>query len=716
MPARRDFPGLAAMAAVLAACAAARGDGEPAWLASSFRRCVTGADPQNADRMLAQIQDVHDCGADTVILTAHLRGRAWFPSKLAATEPKLCVEDAVADGGERCRRLGIRAVFYVGAPLEQEAVRDRMEWRQRRADGSPAGQSPALCLLSPGGDWLIDYLAELAAHAPMEGVWLDGYPQPALSCSCPHCAARYRADTGRELPQSASLANADFRRYVAWWHGQCENHAKRLTAAIHKAQPGAGVFANVVTGRQTDAWRFASDNLCRILDGPSVEQFWHVDRQGDALQARFALELVSAAAGKPVECYVPLLPHTVDCTTALPEAEILARNFTVLAAGAVPQSTYAGGRKEIYARLMSEIRRREPWMRGARRTRYCGIAASSLTALEVGRDNADRDCWQEVRGWLRAMTEAHIPTELLSDRQLAEGDLAGLQVLVLPGTACLPDEALRRIRDFASGGGGVIATCAASLGDAEGDGAKDFALADLLGVHFEKLQRREPLPSFVTMKPADHPLARGAWVEAALWDHWICLGHERGAVGLPGRYALVRAGENTRVAWRFGDGRAAVVDGTAGEAGKGRTFYFAPEVGRAYYLNSYPYLRSLMAAAVRAAAATPPADEVEAPLSVQATFFHQDQPSGGGRRIIHLLNEVSSFGRASLPAGAMPLREEVLPVAGIRLRVGRPAGRVHLEPEGMEIEVATLPDGSREAALPPIGLHSLVVIEDTGGT
>ena len=72
--------------------------------------------------------------------------------------------------------------------------------------------------------------------------------------------------------------------------------------------------------------------------------------------------------------------------------------------------------------------------------------------------------------------------------------------------------------------------------------------------------------------------------------------------------------------WRYPEGTPAVV---AGQTGQGRCIYMGPEVGAAYYRNSYPYLRSMMAEAVGWAAGEPPRVMVDAPLVLQATFFEQ---------------------------------------------------------------------------------------------
>jgi len=95
---------------------------------------------------------------------------------------------------------------------------------------------------------------------------------------------------------------------------------------------------------------------------------------------------------------------------------------------------------------------------------------------------------------------------------------------------------------------------------------------------------------------------------------------------------------------------------------------------------------------------------------VQATYFEQPTDAGP-RRVIHVLNEVSSFGRASLPKGALPLREEVIPVPGVRVRISAPAGRIHLEPGGVDLKPGPEEEGSLTVELPPLGLHQMVVVE-----
>jgi len=58
----------------------------------------------------------------------------------------------------------------------------------------------------------------------------------------------------------------------------------------------------------------------------------------------------------------------------------------------------------------------------------------------------------------------------------------------------------------------------------------------------------------------------------------------------------------------------------------------------------------------------------------------------------------------------MPLREEVLPLGGVTLEA--PAGsNFSLEPEGLSLQALPVGAGRVKLELPPLGLHTLLVIE-----
>ena len=97
-------------------------------------------------------------------------------------------------------------------------------------------------------------------------------------------------------------------------------------------------------------------------------------------------------------------------------------------------------------------------------------------------------------------------------------------------------------------------------------------------------------------------------------------------------------------------------------------------------------------------------------MCVQATFFQQSD-ANGRRTIVHLFNGLDTAAGRGQPKTEVPLREEVVPVHDIRLRLeGAAPKRVHLEPAGVDADT-TRADGVTEIRVPPLGVHLMVVAE-----
>ena len=126
----------------------------------------------------------------------------------------------------------------------------------------------------------------------------------------------------------------------------------------------------------------------------------------------------------------------------------------------------------------------------------------------------------------------------------------------------------------------------------------------------------------------------------------------------------------------------------------------------------YPYERRVIAAAIDWAAgdARPPV-EVEAPMCVHATVRRQ-RHADGTRLVVHLFNDVNTAGGHALGTDDVPLREETLPVHGIRVtfRAGTRLPQVRLEPGGETLEVHDA-EGGPSVTVPRLDVHALVVAE-----
>jgi hypothetical protein len=133
-------------------------------------------------------------------------------------------------------------------------------------------------------------------------------------------------------------------------------------------------------------------------------------------------------------------------------------------------------------------------------------------------------------------------------------------------------------------------------------------------------------------------------------------------------------------------------------------------MGQAYFIAPYQYQRRLITNAVRwaAGAANAPPVRVEAPLCVQAAFYTQRD---GARTVAHLLNEVNTTADRAIPENNPPQREEILPIAGIKVMLaGTNVTSAFQEPGHVELRLAET-TGGVEVSVPRLDVHSMVVFE-----
>jgi len=189
------------------------------------------------------------------------------------------------------------------------------------------------------------------------------------------------------------------------------------------------------------------------------------------------------------------------------------------------------------------------------------------------------------------------------------------------------------------------------------------------------------------------------------------------SVPLHGRMLLVASTNGTPSALRL---KTSTRDATSGAAtlqttvamvestyGKGRVIYLPCDVSGAYFRYGHEYLARLMELALRQVAAEPPPVEVEAPSIIEAMPQVQ-----GERLLVHLLNDISSFGRSQNVAGeSLYLRREVIPVHDIAVTFrDRDWRRFSLVPGKTPLTPVQTPQGLK-VIVPRLETHCMIVAE-----
>jgi hypothetical protein len=220
----------------------------------------------------------------------------------------------------------------------------------------------------------------------------------------------------------------------------------------------------------------------------------------------------------------------------------------------------------------------------------------------------------------------------------------GYRVLCLANQAAMSDAEAGRVREFVAAGGGLIATYETSLYDEHGAKRKDFALADVLGVHYAASDRYlgavGDFQFHFTPKIA-HPVNEGMPVGFPVQYCELVV-----PVSLAGAETLAyleMPSENNYSddgSGHVGTLRDSLQPGkdigpgiTAHEFGKGRVVYFAGRPDSVYLHWAIAEMRLWLQNAVRWVSRGEVPIEIQPEAQISVGFFSQP-----GRHIVHLVN------------------------------------------------------------------------------
>ncbi|RLS35472.1 MAG: hypothetical protein DWH79_01940 [Planctomycetota bacterium] len=647
------------------------------------------------------------------------------------------------------QRLGVRILAVYPPTLQGEVYETHPDWRRVATDTREIpnidmekfGHGGMLCPLGPYGEFFIDVLEEiLRKHPEVDAFSFDGLHHGG-GCWCAHCRDNYRADSGAEIP-TANLDDPAFRRYQAWADARLENLVARAQARLKAVKPEVALVTWTTNGGRFGHFLSLPRNMPARMnlqfDGPDQELWLDETNRGNTILPAFGVAYAWATTNHRTAFSEPYLmshgnPYGKD---SFPGHEIFHRMMLCITHGcgaSIAVSQPPRVQREMYAAL-DEVQARRRWLTDVAPEPWAALVMSDATKTFYGRSAGlvEERYLANVVGAFRACTEEHLPTTVIEDWNLTPEFLRRQAVLILPNTACLDDSQVAAIDAWVQAGGGLVASLDASVCDGLGDSRGNLALADLLGV-----DHRGPATSSVGVAAADldvnfakslpanwHEKRRGVFQWRFLPGTFL-LEDDRLAAWV-GTDPVTFKGPAVRVTPRAGTEVLATIQPespgqpgggepvpavTARRHGQGRVVYFAAGVDAAYWQYPYPYQRRVLTSAIRWAAgdAAPPV-RVEAPMCVQTTIRRQVRD--GERLVVHLLNDVNTTGGHALPVDDVPLREETLPVHGIRLtfRPGLAIGEVKLEPEGIVLATTSGPEGT-SVTVPRLDVHALVVAE-----
>ncbi len=661
-----------------------------------------------------------------------------YPTKLRyqRMSPWLEGRDLTGEIIETSRRHGIKAIAMADlGVMSQLAAVEHPEWCAVDRDGRPYRVNDEIYIAGVLGgyqDYARQMVEEIITRYPeVDGIKFGGgsYGFQAWGSGIDYseaCRRDFRDRYGEEIPPERNWASPVWKKFLKWRYETATARVLALGAMVKSIDPDMMFMGNATCFGDPDWTTNASldmEEMAPAQDAIQVEAQSRVrlDAEGDAHwhAMYFPAEeasFLSSVTDRPawVVCsYFLAWPWRRNAVPPVEQKVYLAQ---IAANGGSPMVNLSGGPprvhedkrgftalKELYSFLDEH---REYYEDGS--AAEVAIVYSQNTLVHYGQDKPRQRYVDAIRGFEEALTESHVPFDIISTRVLAKERLARYRTLLLPNLACLSEREAGELRAFAGRGCGLVATFETSLYDEEGRKRADFLLADLLGCSYAGAVGG-PLSGTV------YDIQVQSYFRVA-GSHPVTGGLD-GTTVVPaaGSYCIVEPARDASVPLRFIPPFRVSPEGIAygtveqadtpmavareGAGGAGRAVYFPTQVDKYYGKLGYPDLKALLVNAALWTAGGSPVLEVQAPPTLSLSLRAQEK-----RRLVHMVNLT----------GGRRFFTELVPVRGVRVSLraeGAPkVRRAFLLSDRKDLAVSTA-GGRFTVVVPEVRDYDVLVLE-----
>lgn len=651
---------------------------------------------------------------------------AWYPTRLPyqRINPHL-TGDFLGDVTEAAHARGIRVLARLDITKGYaEELERHPDWFRIAADGKPVRVRELAETCFSGPYWQrfnFEMLDEILSRYPVDGIFYNHFRY--LTCYCDRCRERFRAATGHEMPVREDWDDESWRALIRYRYRALAEYAGRVKAHVQRLRSGALV---------TWDYELATDNPPYARDsgwGPDLTA------QADVIasiafnrltrplpkwihQGGEQASLGRASFRRPT-CV--LLTHTAifgNRRCAQPPAQLVRDIVQVAAHGGAPGLQIMGTLAQDDRKALPAVRqtyqflaRHDELYRRLESSAEVALVYSQRTADWYGRAEAFLRYVAHYRGCYEALVHEHLPFDVVEAEHLA-GLLDRYRLVILPNTACMPDETARALDEFVARGGHLFATHETALFDHEGRPRADFALRSLgrrflkrrlmqgtyllvkdrglLGPGFEHtdligLGLEQPYGGFGPFLPAvdvDQPGGEGEFIFTE-------------GEGQTTDLVLSQPVTNNVPEFSYWEGEIGTPGLTITRFGLGQAVYLPWGVGRLYHLYGVIECRHLIGHLAERALGGRPL-RTDAPASVEVVLSRN-----GSRRIIHLINSTGVESKPlmeSISFGPVTVWVRGAATAARALVAGGPLA---LAREGEEVRLT----------VPRLGAFEIIVLE-----
>lgn len=389
-------------------------------------------------------------------------GWAYHPSKANEMHPNLKF-DLLGAQIEAAHEIGVKTPVYISAGIDEKMAKRHPEWLLRNKDESTRWASDfstagyhILCMNSPYLDYLIEQIKEVCRNYDADGIFLDIVGE--APCFCMHCRNILEAE-GKDPFDDNNAIELASRRYA--------KYTKAVREAVDSIKPGLPVFHNgghIIRGKRKLAYM---DTHLEIESLPTGG--WGYDHF--PLSAAYVRTLGMEYLGMTGKFHTSWgefggfkHPNALRFEVALSAAfgAKCSVGDQLHPSGEMNMATY-----KLIGEGYKELEEREEWCDNV--TPVTDVAILSFEAVNNTLSTGQVANTNDIdAGAVRIMLEGKYLFNVID----VEEDFSKYKVIILPDRILVQDNLKKKLKDFVSGGGKILATGKSGL-DVE---MKDFVL------------------------------------------------------------------------------------------------------------------------------------------------------------------------------------------------------------------------------------------------
>ncbi len=605
----------------------------------------------------------------TVFSKCH-HGWKYHPSDVVPVHPTLSF-NLLEKQLKICKEEGVSSPIYISAGFDENYAVQHMDHLVKPTPGSGTDfLNPAfhhICFNTPYLDRLAAEVEEVMQKYSPEGVFLD--ISDIRICYCPYCLkAMEEAGLDPQNPEDVKKqAEITYKKYTT-----------RMEEAVRKYSKDTAIFHNaghIRRGRRDIAF---SNTHLELESLPTAS--WGYDHF--PLSAAYARTLGMDYLGMTGKFHRGWgefggfkHPNALRYETALSIAQGAKCSIgdQLHPLGEMNMATY-----RLIGAAYSEVEEKEPWLKDS-----CAVSDVAILSTEAFAPDLPDD--GDV-GASRVLLEGKYLFDLI-DR---ETDLAGYKLLILPDVIRLDEDMKKRLEDYISGGGKILASGYSCLWE----GRDSFAIN--VGAEYGELNTLNPTyyrPEFETLGGSAEYLVYAP-------SHLVRLAGGSSCAKLQQPY-FNRAYNHFCSHLHTPNQPGADYDGVILTE---NTAYVAWNIFEEYSKNGTYYVKELLLYLIDKLIGDKKSISAALPDRGVVTLRKQEKDN---RFVAHLL-----YAHTSLRGDGVEVIEDVVPLYGVSLslKTRNAPKRVYLAPTGEEIPFE-YKDGSTFVTVPKVYIHQMVIFD-----